>query len=164
MDKKATWGFPVPLACQVNRLHCSTCTAKWLRLYRLTKHVWYDCRCFIWMTCHGKYWPQEIIPRVLGYKDNLYAYKSTIEKVNTQEKLPWLGVYVTEVHCKCNVYFLLLKYFTNVLFIWVDVISICLEWWEFLTAEQLIQLSGGQRVWFVKIHDWKRIPMSSYSF
>ena len=38
------------------------------------------------MTCHGKCWPQEIVPRVLGYKDNLYAYKSTIEKVNTQEK------------------------------------------------------------------------------
>lgn len=38
------------------------------------------------MTCHGKYWPQEITARVLGYKDNLYAYKSIIELVSAQEK------------------------------------------------------------------------------
>lgn len=38
------------------------------------------------MTCHGKYWPQEITPRVLGFKDNLHAYKSIIELVSAHEK------------------------------------------------------------------------------
>lgn len=55
-----------------------------------------------------------------------------------------------------KVYFLLLKYFTNVLFIWGNVINICLGRCDFLTAEQLTQLPGGPRTWFVKIHDWKK--------
>ena len=60
VDKKAAWGFPAPGSCQSDRLHCSRCTAKRLRIYSLTKHVWYDCRHFMWMTCHGKYLPQDI--------------------------------------------------------------------------------------------------------
>lgn len=55
-----------------------------------------------------------------------------------------------------KVYFLLLKYFTNVLFIWGNVINICLGRCDILTAEQLTQLPGGPRTWFVKIHDWKK--------
>lgn len=37
------------------------------------------------MTCHGKDRPQEIIPGVLGFEDNLYAYKSIIEKVKLRK-------------------------------------------------------------------------------
>lgn len=61
--------------------------------------------------------------------------------------------------------FLLLKYFTSVLFIWVKAVSICLGRCDFLTAEQLTQLPGGQRAWFVKIHGWgKKNPSSSKPF
>lgn len=157
MDKKAAWGFPGPLSCQIDKLHCSRCTAKRLRMYGLTKHVWYDCRHFMWMTCHGEYWPQEIVLKVLGCEDNLYAYKSITEKVSAQGKITLPESLYKQSTLQCKVYFLLLKYFTNVLFIWVDAISICLEWCDFLTAEQLNQLPRGQRAWFVKIHDWGEI-------
>lgn len=88
--------------------------SKVVKKVQLTERVCYDCRHCMWMTRHGKCWPQEIRPRVLGCKDNLYAYKSITELVSTQEKITWLGVYINEVHCN-SIYFLLLKYFTNVL-------------------------------------------------
>lgn len=149
MDKKAAWGFPGYLSCQIDWLHCSRCTAKQLRRCRLTERVCYDCRHCMWMTRHGKCWPQEIRPRVLGCKDNLYAYKSITELVSTQEKITWLGVYINEVHCN-SIYFLLLKYFTNVLFIWVEAINICLGRCDFLTTEQLTQLQGDREPGLLK--------------
>lgn len=56
------------------------------------------------MTCHAKYWPQGITPRVLGYKDNLHAYKSITELMSAQEKVT-LGVYINEVHCNSRYIF-----------------------------------------------------------
>lgn len=69
------------------------------------------------MTCHGKYWPQEIILRVLVYEDKLYAYKSIIEKVSAQGKITLTGNVHKQSTLQCKVWFSLLKYFTNVLFI-----------------------------------------------
>lgn len=165
MDRKAAREFPGLLSCQIDRLHCSRCTAKRLRMYRLTKHVWCDFRHFMWMICHGKYWPQEIIPWVLGSEDNLYAYKSITEKVRAQGKITLTRSLHKWSTLQCKVYFLLLKYFTNVLFIWVDAISICLRWCDFFwLLNNSFSCQEDRDCGSLKFMIGKKNPMSSNSF
>lgn len=58
------------------------------------------------MTCHGKYWPYEIIPGALGCEGNLYVYKSIVEKVSAQGKITLtVSFYINEVHCNASYIF-----------------------------------------------------------
>lgn len=42
---------------------------------------------------------KRFLPRVPGCEDNIYGYKSIIEKVSAQGKITLTGVYINEEHC-----------------------------------------------------------------
>lgn len=137
--QEGSMGFPGPSACQNDRLHCSRCIAKQLRMFSGTKHMWYHYRRFReWhvMERFGLkrwYWGS-------GCKGNLYMCKSIIRVL---EKWPWQTMCINEGLCN-TVFRILLIFYKCPISISRSEEHLSWMMWSFLTTGHLIQLPGGQ--------------------
>lgn len=104
------------------------------------KNAQVDKACLVWLQA---FYMNDMSRQILASRLYLGFWGVRTTYMHTKA-FTWEGEYsgkttLTRSLCKiyltlqCKVYFLLLRYFTNVLFIWVDAISICLGWCEFLT-------------------------------